>query len=115
MSLPKTLVLQIMGMVSSKYNRRKIFDGRCAVAIGDDFNEREFMLAAAETSISISPARIVIVATDSLSVQYFVKKGNYEITLDLGELLVMTGEIDQMYFINTLEAGDPSRIRVIWA
>jgi len=111
----KTIVLQTTGMLSTKNNRRRIFDARASVAISGTYQDAEYVLAPSATSPTMTSTKIIVAMVDSENIKCHITQGAGTVVLDLDDVIILTAPVDAIFFTNSNLTGEPTRVRIIWA
>jgi len=114
MSLPKTLVIEQVAILSSEYGRREAANQRAAYSV-TNFSVQELFLNPGQSSAAIAVTGVMIAATDGANMSVTMTKGSSSITLAFNQLMQISSALDSVVFTNnTATGGDSARVRFIY-
>jgi hypothetical protein len=106
----KTIVMQMVGLLSTTYNRRKMFDVRSSVEVTGDLVDTEMVLSASENSGPITVTKFIVARVEGAGITCALTVGLNTTTLEIDDIMVITAPLTAV-FTNTSSAD--LRIRLL--
>lgn len=121
MSSVKSIVIDLVGVISTQFSRRGFGSIRAGFAVTSDDSQNEYLLSPGDTRTLTGITTIAMISTDSDTVDTIpitatIHKGAGTVTVSVKQILVLSGAIDSIVITNTSGVGsDPIRVKAVIA